>query len=229
MNHWVELGRAFTPKGDELTLRQRDDEFEIRFNGWEVMSSRNSVSEKALAQLVCEELGRTSSRILIGGLGMGFTVRATLDAAGPEARVTVSELVPAVVAWNLGPLARLACRPLDDSRVVVRNGSVVDIISACQHRFDAILLDVDNGPDAVLYEPNRFLYSPGGLELLKKALTLDGILSVWSADRSAGFENALEAAGMKWRRVDVNIRSGDNGPEHAIYLARVGLRPFNSQ
>jgi spermidine synthase len=111
--HLVDLARASTPEGDELTLRQRDDEFEIRFNGWEVMSSRGSLSEETLARLVCEGLGRRSARILIGGLGMGYTVRAALNAANPDSRVTVSELVPAVIDWNRGPLASLARRPLE--------------------------------------------------------------------------------------------------------------------
>ena len=220
MDHWVELGRAQTSEGDELILRQRDQEFEIRFNGWQVMSSRSSLSEKALARLVFEDLGRTSPLVLIGGLGMGYSVRATLDAVGPEARVIVSELVLEVVDWNRGPLAGLACRPLDDSRVEVRSGSIVDILSACEQSFDAILLDVDNGPDAILYEPNRFLYLAEGLKLIKDALTLGGVLGVWSADCSLGFENALEMAGMRWRRVIVDACSHGNGREHTIYLAR---------
>ena len=119
---------------------------------------------------------------LIGGLGMGYTVRAALDAASPYSRVFVSELVPAVIDWNRGPLASLARHPLEDRRVAVRSGSVIDILSASQHCFDGIILDVDNGPEAVLYQPNRFLYSAEGLELVKGALGVDGTLGVWSAD-----------------------------------------------
>jgi len=219
----VELARAFTPEGDELTLRQRDEEFEIRFNGWEVMSNRGSLSEKTLARLVCEGLGRRSARILIGGLGMGYTVRAALDAVSPHSRVIVSELVPAVIDWNRGPLASPARRPLEDRRIEVRSGSVIDILSVSQHSFDGIILDVDNGPEAVLYRPNRFLYSAGGLELVKGALAVDGAIGVWSADRSIAFENALSDAGFKWRRVAVDARGNDGGPEHTIYIARAGL------
>jgi spermidine synthase len=219
----VDLARAFTPEGDELTLRQRDEEFEIRFNGWQVMSSRGSLSEETLARLVCEGLGSRSAQILIGGLGMGYTVRAVLDAASPDSRVIVSELVPAVIDWNRGPLASLARRPLDDRRVEVRSGSVIDILSVSQHSFHGIILDVDNGPEAVLYQPNRFLYSTEGLELVKGALAIDGILGVWSADRSTSFENTLSDAGFKWRRVAVDARGNDGGPEHTIYLARAGL------
>ena len=219
MVNLVDIARAFTPEGDELTLRQRDEEFEIRFNGWEVMSNWGSLSEETLAQLVCEGLGRRSARILIGGLGMGYTVRAALDAASPDSRVIVSELVPAVIDWNRGPLANLARRPLEDRRVKVHSGSVIDILSVSEHHFDGIILDVDNGPEAVLYQPNRFLYSAGGLELVKAALAVDGTLGVWSADRSTDFENTLSGAGFKWRRVAVDARGNDSGPEHTIYLA----------
>jgi len=219
----VDLSRAFTPEGDELTLRQRDEEFEIRFNGWEVMSSRGSLSEETLARLVCEGLGRRSTRILIGGLGMGYTVRAALDAASLDSRVIVSELVPAVIDWNRGPLASLARCPLEDRRVEVRSGNVIDILSVSQHCFDGIILDVDNGPEAVLYQPNRFLYSAEGLERVKGALAVNGTLGVWSADRSIAFEKTLSDAGFKWRRMEVNARGDNGGPEHTIYLTRTGL------
>ena len=190
MVNLIEFARAFTPEGDELTLRQRGEEFEIRFNGWEVMSSRGSLSEETLARLVCEGLGRRLARILIGGLGMGYTVRAALDSASPDSHVIVSELVPAVIDWNRGPLASLARRPLEDRRVEVRSGSVIDILSVSQRSFDGIILDVDNGPEAVLYQPNRFLYSAEGLERVKGALAVNGTLGVWSADRSIAFENS---------------------------------------
>jgi spermidine synthase len=149
---------------------------------------------------------------------MGYTVRATLDAAGPDARVIVSELVPAVIDWNRGPLASLARRPLDDRRVEVRSGSVIDVLSVSQRSFDGIILDVDNGPEAVLYKPNHFLYSAGGLKLVKGALAIDGKLGIWAANRSTAFENALGDAGFKWRRVEVDARGG--GPDHTIYLAQ---------
>jgi spermidine synthase len=219
MDRWEELAQAFTPEGDRLTLRGRDGAFEIRFNGWEVMSSRMSVSEEVLARLVCEDLQRAGARVLIGGLGMGYTLRAMLDLAGPDARIVVAELVPAVVAWNRGPLASLAGRPLEDDRVEVRCGSVIDTLAVCEH-CDAVLLDVDNGPEAVLYEPNRWLYTAEGVDLVKRALAPGGILGLWSADRSPDFEVALDAAGMNWRRETVDIPAGGRGIEHSIYLAR---------
>jgi spermidine synthase len=178
-----------------------------------------------LGRLVCKALVRHAPSILIGGLGMGYTLRAALDSLGPDARILVSELLPAVVEWNRGTLASLTSRPLDDHRVAVRSGSVVDVLAVHRHGFDAILLDVDNGPDAVLYEPNRFLYSAVGLELIASALATHGVLGVWSADRSPGFEHVLDAAGMTWRRVDVAVGRDGNGPEHTIYLARTDPDP----
>jgi spermidine synthase len=152
-------------------------------------------------------------------------VESKVNTAGisPHSRVIVSELVPAVIDWNRGPLASPARRPLEDRRIEVRSGSVIDILSVSQHSFDGIILDVDNGPEAVLYRPNRFLYSAGGLELVKGALAVDGAIGVWSADRSIAFENALSDAGFKWRRVAVDARGNDGGPEHTIYIARAGL------
>jgi spermidine synthase len=177
------------------------------------------LSEEVLARLVCEGLPRTGARVLIGGLGMGYTLRAMLDLASADARIIVAELVPAVVAWNRGPLARLASRPLEDDRVEIRCVSVIDTLVDCEHCLDAIVLDVDNGPEAVLYEPNRLLYSAVGADLVKRALAPAGILGLWSADRSPDFEAVLNAAGMNWRRETVDIPVGRRGIEHTIYLA----------
>jgi spermidine synthase len=215
---WRTLARASTPDGAELVLRQRGGDFEIRFSGWELMSSRTSVSEQALARLTCQALGRAPRRVLVGGLGMGYTLRAMLDAADANARIVVAELVPSVVDWVRGPLAHLAGHPLEDPRVEVCVGSVVDVLSAAPDRFDAALLDTDNGPEAVVHESNRFLYSRAGLELTKKAMTVGAVIGYWAADRSASFEQTLDAASMKWRRVDIDARVGGGGPQHSIYL-----------
>jgi spermidine synthase len=247
MDHWSELENVVTDDGDVMTLRESGGEFEMRFNGWELMSSRSSLSEETLARVACEHLAQNAPRILIGGLGMGYTLRAALDSLGPDARIVVSELFPEVVDWNRGTLASLTSRPLDDDRVSVCIGSVVDVLATHRLSFDAILLDVDNGPEALLYEPNRVLYSVAGMELIRSALVPDGILGVWSADHSPGFEAVLDAAGMTWRRVDVTCgtptrvpgRGGGRGeaagqvtvcqdsknPEHTIYLARTVPHP----
>ncbi len=221
-DRWTELARASTPDGDELILRRRGDEFDIRFNGWEVMASRTSRSEEALARLAFEDLQRRPRDVLIGGLGMGYTLRAALDLAGAEARLVVAELVPAVVEWVRGPLAGLARNPLGDRRVELRVGGVAATLAASSQRFDVILLDTDNGPDSVLHPANEFLYSRDGVELAMRALKRDGVAGFWSADRSSAFENTLDAAGLSWRGAEVAAR--DDGPEHMIYIVRRGER-----
>jgi len=215
---WVELARALLPGGDVLTLRQRGDDFEIRCNLAELMSSRASVSERAMAPIACGLIHRADARVLIGGLGMGYTLRAVLDEVGCDARITVAELVPEVIAWNRGPLADLAGQPLDDSRVTVYGGDVGDAIRENPHRFECVLMDVDNGPDAVLFPSNESLYSADGVRLILSALTPGGVLGVWSADRSAKFERVLETGGIPYERVDVNVREA--GPAHTIYLTQ---------
>jgi spermidine synthase len=220
MERWIELARAATPQGDTMVLRHRGGEFEIRFNGWELISTRTSVSEEALPPLAFAELDRAPRRILVGGLGMGHTLRAALNAADADALILVLELVPAVVDWVRGPLAAVACRPLDDPRVELRVGDVADQLAVADAGFDVILLDTDNGPDAVMYRPNRFLYGRQGLDSVKRALVSDGVAGVWSADRSAGFERALDAAGLRWRRIALDASGGRGVAEHSVYLAR---------
>lgn len=222
MERWTELARAATPQGDALILRQRGGDYDIRFNGWEVMASRGARSEQALARLAAAELDRMPTRILIGGLGMGYTLRAALDLAGPYARIVVCELVPAVADWVRGPLGDLAGRPLDDPRVECRIGNVAATLSAERGGFDLILLDTDNGPDAVLHEPNRVLYAAAGVAMAAQALTPGGVMCFWSADRSSAFERTLDESGLRWRRADMAARDGGCGPEHSIYL--VGAR-----
>jgi spermidine synthase len=217
---WVDVARAELPGGEVLTLRECDGAFEIRLNLYELMSSRTTVSEAALARIACGLIHRADAQVLIGGLGMGYTLRAVLDEVGCEARLTVAELVPEIVAWNRGPLADLAGRPLEDARVTVHCGDVVEVLRAHPHVFDCVLMDVDNGPGAVLFESNRGLYSAGGVKLVVSALKPGGVFAQWSADRSPDFERVLAEAGCPFERADVTLR-GD-GPAHTIYLVRVG-------
>jgi len=216
---WTEVARAVLPGGDVLTLRRNGADFEIRFNLYELMSSRNPVSERAMAAAACAHLDRSGARVLIGGLGMGYTVRAVLDAIGPGARVTVAELVPEVIAWNRGALAHLACRPLDDPRVTVVNEDVARVIRPCG--FDAILMDVDNGPQAVLFPANRFLYEADGVRLIVSGLRPGGVFVLWAADPSPGFERAVAAAGYACERRDITV-PGETGVKHTIYLVQRG-------
>ena len=163
----------------------------------------------------------TAPHVLIGGLGLGYTLRAALDRLPRSARVTVAELLPEIIAWNRGPLAPFAGHPLTDPRVSVICSDVADLLrSAEPASFDAILLDTDNGPDSVMLRDNASLYGCRSLRTIRRALRPAGILTVWSADPSPRFEHNLRDAGFQWRAHDVHARGAPNDPLHTIYLAR---------
>jgi len=209
------------PDGSELVLCRRGDAFEIRSNGWELMSSRAHASEEALARLACSDLP-PSPRVLIGGLGMGFSLRAALNLSSDSAHVLVAELVEEIIAWNHGPLATLAGRPLDDPRVTVHHADVAWLLSSGP--FDAILLDIDNGPATPIYCDPQSLYGCAGLQRLRAALAPSAKSAIWSADRSAAFEKALTQCGFDWRAVDTPALP-DGGPLHTIYVATASPVP----
>jgi len=214
---WHELARATTACGDELVLRKRAGTFEIRCNGWDLMSNRAHYSEQWMARAVCEGLPTDAPRVLIGGLGMGFTLRAALDVLPATAQVVVAELLPEVIAWNRGVLASLARRPLDDPRVYVVCADVANLLQP--NSFDAIVLDVDNGPDAVMLRGNASLYAPGGVQRIQRALRHGGTLAVWAAGPSPLFAQTLREAGLRWDRTDVPARGTQDDPLHSIYHA----------
>jgi len=219
---WQELGRAKAPDGGTLVLRNRGGDYEIRVDGHELMSNRAHGSEEALARLGCELAAAAEApRVLVGGLGMGYTLRATLDVLPATAQVVVAELVPAVVEWNRGPLAHLAGQPLADPRAQVHTGDIVAYLRAQTVRFDAILLDVDNGPRALTRKGNQILYTPPGLELLRRTLRPRGILAIWSSDRYPDFERLLSRHGFTARSVDVPARGAAGGPKHTIFVAKL--------
>jgi len=211
--NWISIADVYLTGGETLTLRQSGDVFEIRLGLYQLMASGNSVSERVLASITCA--GCCDGTVLIGGLGLGYTVRAVLDTVGPDARVTVAELVPQIVDWNRGLLAHLAGRPLDDPRVEVMVADVADIVRARPGGFDAILLDVDNGPDAVLFQGNSFLYTADGVRLLLSGLKPGGVLAVWAATPSPAFEKVLETCGFPYRRRTVAVLERLT---HTIYL-----------
>jgi spermidine synthase len=217
---WETLARACTPSGDELLLRRRDGVYEIRCNGWDLMSNRAHSSEEALAHLALQHIDTTSPRILIGGLGMGFTLRAALDASPPDARIEIAELLPEIVAWNRGPLAPLNACALDDPRASVYVGDVADLLEKNAASYDAIMLDVDNGPNAVIYERNATLYSFEGLRMARAALAPMGVLAVWSADRSPAFERLLDDGETSWRVVEPPACAYRAELLHAVYLTQ---------
>jgi len=217
---WQLLDRARTPNGGELRLMRRGDEFSIMLDTVELMNSRKSGSEEALGTLSCRKL-RDPARatVLIGGLGMGFTLRAALAELGPQARVTVAELVPAVVAWGRGPMAEIFAGCLDDPRVTVHNGDVGALTRSRRAAFDAILLDVDNGPEGLTRTANDGLYGEAGLGAARRALRPGGVLGVWSAERDPRFTARLRRLGFGVEEVSARASRG-GGARHTVWIAR---------
>jgi spermidine synthase len=219
MKPWELLGQTRAPDGAELALTRRSGEYVILANGKSLMSSRMHGSEEALATFACARIrGREKPRVLIGGLGMGFTLRATLDLLPPDGEVVVAELLPAVVEWNRGPLGPLAAHPLKDRRVRVEQGDVAATLRASVRAFDAILLDVDNGPAAFATSGNAELYNDAGLAAARKALKEDGVLAVWSAREDRRFEQRLRYAGFHVEVERVRGRLKKGGPKHTIFI-----------
>lgn len=219
MIRWEHLDTAPIPDGGELKLMRRGTEYSIMSGSIELMNSRLSGSEEALATLTCEGL-KAGAKVLIGGLGMGFTLRAALGVLPPACEVTVAELVPAVVAWARGPLAGVFAGSLDDPRVRVREGDVAEAIAAAGGRWDAILLDVDNGPGGLNREANDGLYDAGGLARARRALTSGGVLAVWSAAPDDRFAARLRKAGFTVEERRVRATRSGRGVRHVIWLAK---------
>jgi spermidine synthase len=218
MHPWQTIASARTPDGTELVLACRGAEFVVRAAGHVLMSSRQHGSEEAMAEAVRVLLSRRlAPRILVGGLGLGYTLRASLNVAPPDAEVVVAELVPALVGWNRGPLAPLAGHPLDDARVRVALGDVTDLVARSSGAFDAVLLDVDNGPTALVSEGNDRLYGRRGLARLFDALRPGGAAVVWSAGPDASFER--RAADVGFRVLLERPRAhGARGVRHALFV-----------
>ena len=218
------LDTAPIPGGDELRLFRRElkgaDEYSIMLGRIELMNSRLSGSEEALATLTCGRLAVKNPRILIGGYGMGFTLRAALSVLPPQAHVEVVELIPAIVKWARGPMTALSQKCLDDSRATITVGDVCDVINKADREYDAILLDVDNGPDGLTHEANDRLYSMAGLAAAKKALRSNGILAVWSSEGDSRFTTRLHKSGFAVDVETVPARANGKGAKHTIWLAK---------
>ena len=215
------IGTALIPGGEELRLFRRGDDFMIVLDRNELMNSRMSGSEEALAVMTCDRLGAgIAPHLLVGGYGMGFTLRAALAILAPDARVTVAELVPEIITWARGPMVALAAGCLDDPRVDLIERDVAAVIAAAPSGYDAILLDVDNGPDGLSRAANDRLYSMKGLALAKAALRPGGILAVWSAGPDAAFSRRLKDSGFVVEEVAVRARSNGKGPRHVIWFAQ---------
>ena len=219
MKRWELLGEASAPDGTDIRLMRQDAEYVILANGRPLMSSRMHGSEEALATLGCAALRRLPNpRVLVGGLGMGYTLRAVLDVLPTEAIVHVAELMPAVVEWNRDPLAALARFPLRDARVRIDIADVGFVLRAHRDRFDAILLDVDNGPSAFTTGANAGLYDNSGVAAAYTALRPGGTLAVWSAWQDTKFEQRLRFHGFAADVVSVRARLKKGGPRHTIFL-----------
>ena len=221
---WKLLDTAQIPgNGGELQLYQREAEFSISIVGGGVlMSTWAHGSEEALAEIACGKIARRSKpRVLIGGLGMGFTLAAALRHLGADAEVEVAELVPAVVAWNQGALGEHAGHPLQDERTRVRQGDVARILKTTRQAYDAILLDVDNGPKGFTRKKNDWLYTTDGLTASYTALRPEGVLAIWSAGPDRNFTALLQKVGFKVRKTQVKEHD-EKDPLHTIWLAERG-------
>jgi spermidine synthase len=218
MNPRELLATAQIPGGDEMRLYRRGEDHMILLERTELMSTRMSGSEEALATLTAQRLGsKPKQRWLIGGYGMGFTLRAALKALPADAEVTVAELVPEIMDWAEGPMADLNAGGLADKRTRIHLGDVAEPIR--EGGWDAILLDVDNGPDALVRAANQWLYEPGGLSITKAALRPGGVLAIWSAGSDSRFSKTLLQAGFRVEEQEVRGRSNGKGPHHFIWFA----------
>ena len=220
MKPTVKVASAKTPDGGEITLYHHDQDYSIRVNGHELMHSKRHESELELARLGCSHLSqRKSPRVLIGGLGMGYTLRETINLLSSNADVTVCELLDVVVDWNREFLGELNGRPLNDRRVTLEQCDVVELIKRSQHSFDAIMLDIDNGPQAVTDSGNARLYGREGIKSCRRALRKGGYLSVWSAEPSKDFEKLLMKCGFEVSRYRAPSHKGSKALSHFIWLA----------
>lgn len=225
MRHWTLLGEAQIPGSSQsLSLYQGKDDFFIKISsgGGELMSTRKHGSEDALGALPCRQLKNAGkAHVLIGGLGMGFTLAAVLREVGPEAEVTVAELIPEVVDWNRGPLGERSGFPVNDPRTRVHVGDVAKLMRSKRGYFDVIALDVDNGPEGLTTSSNDWLYSTPGIVAAQEALTPDGILAYWSAGPDQAFHDRLRRCGFMVEE-KVVYAHGNKGARHMIWLASVG-------
>jgi spermidine synthase len=205
---------------DELRLMRRGNEFSIMLGSNELMNSRLSGSEEALATLAAKRIEKAAGpQMLIGGLGMGFTLRAALAALGGKARIVVAELVPAVVAWARGPMAEIFGDSLNDPRVTIREADVAEIIRSHRSKFDAILLDVDNGPEGLTRKGNDALYSSSGLNAARVALRPGGVLAIWSSGPNHAFAKRLRGAGFDVNEINIRATGKGRGVRHIIWMA----------
>jgi spermidine synthase len=218
---WIQIDKTKVPGAEvELSLMRRGTEFSMKLGQNELMNSRLSGSEEALATLSCKRIEAVKRpHILIGGLGMGFTLRAALTVLGADARIVVAELVPAVIAWARGPMAELFGDSLSDPRAQIREADVADVIASSPNAFDAVLLDVDNGPEGLIRRANDALYDARGLQAIRDALRPGGVLAVWSSGPNVAFTKRLRSADFEVNEVGVRATTKRSGAHHVIWFA----------
>ena len=220
MTLWETLTRVKTSCGDDIHLRQRGDIFEIRYNGIELMSNINHHSEDQLALRLLQRMDFKPKKILIGGLGLGFTLRAVLNVARQDAEITVCELIPEIVEWNKGPLAHLADHPLNDPRVTVVVADIQHHLASLETPYDLLLLDTDNGPEIIIREENSAIYQHSGMNDILRATAENGAAAFWSATASPEFEAALDDFGWHWHRDDIALMPNRVDAMHHIYVCQ---------
>jgi spermidine synthase len=221
MKKWVSVDKALTADGNTISLHEHDGDYTIRLDGATLMSTRQHASEEKLAELACAHLkGKRGARVLIGGLGFGFTMKAALAAVAVDATVVIAEIVAAVIAWNRNPAFKFAANGMEDPRVIVRHQDVREAIGEARGGFDSIILDVDNGPAALSADGNHRLYDRAGLQAARTALRPEGSMAIWSVARNPAFERLWSSAGFA-----VEVRScpahGNSGGRHTLYLGRM--------
>jgi spermidine synthase len=221
----VQLAQTKTPDGQTMVLSQHGQDFYISLNKVQLMTSREHESELELARIGCEHLEKAAkSHVLIGGLGMGFTLRETLRLLGEQAEVTVAELIPDVIAWNRDLLGKINNNAMQDTRVIVKSHDVADIINQSSQTYDAILLDVDNGPTAITSPGNRQLYEPAGLAAIMEALKPEGCLAIWSVNEDAGFGRRLKKEGLQYQLIPVAAHKNSRAKSRHIWLITEGQK-----
>ena len=222
MKKWTPIDIARMPDGKTISLSEHDGDYSVRVDGANLMSTRKHASEEKLAELACAHVsGIRGARVLIGGLGFGFTLKAALSVLGADATVVMAEILAAVIAWNRNPSFNLAARAMADPRVIVLQRDVADVIHEAQGSFDSIIIDVDNGPSALSTESNHRLYDAKGLRLMRTALRPGGCVAIWSAAPEPAFEKVMARAGFA---VDLQRcrAHGNSGGWHFIFVGRVG-------
>ena len=219
MKPWITVGEAISPDGTRLELVEHDGDYIIKADGLPLMSTRMHFSEVELARVVCEQL-KPGARVMIGGLGLGYTLRSALDLLPKSGTAVQVELVPEVVEWNRGPLAKCAGHPLDDPRTELAQDDVAKVIRKARDEFDAIMLDVDNGPSPSVDERNAWLYTDDGLQAIRRALKPGGKVAIWSADGEPKFPSRMRRNGFLSDCHHIRAHKGKGGSRHVLFTGR---------